>query len=122
MSNFSIKCSFSFRIYRSDVDKAIQIGYVSLRICSTLHAVTIVLPLLPLLIHSLLLGKHFGNCSGVIQDLDLFCEEDADHSGKVWYYALCMTVQLETGYSIYSYNSCAEYYQVHGRNWVKTRI
>lgn len=67
---------------RSDMDKAIHIGYIVLRLCSSIRAIKIILPLLPLLLHALLIGKHFSNAYSILQELEYFAAEDSDHSGK----------------------------------------
>ncbi|XP_068895089.1 adenylate cyclase type 10-like isoform X2 [Tenebrio molitor] len=112
---------FTSRLYRSNTEKAIHIGYIVLRLCSSIRATKIILPLLPLLLHSLLLGKHFNNAFSILQELEVFADEDSDSSGKVWYFALCVGLQLETGYSLVPYHVCENFYQVEGESWVTIR-
>lgn len=69
-------------MYRSNTEKAIHIGYIVLRLCSSIRATKIILPLLPLLLHSLLLGKHFNNAFSILQELEVFADEDSDSSGR----------------------------------------
>jgi adenylate cyclase 10 len=66
------------------MEKAIQMGYIVLRLCTSIRAVKIILPLLPLLLQSLLVGKHFANAYSILQDLEYFAEEDSDSSGETF--------------------------------------
>lgn len=64
------------------MEKSIHIGYIVLRICSSIHAVKIILPMLPLLIQCLLMGNHMSNAISILQELDYFSDEDSDNSGR----------------------------------------
>ncbi|XP_044263925.1 adenylate cyclase type 10-like isoform X1 [Tribolium madens] len=112
---------FCSRMLRSDLDKAIHIGYIVLRLCSSIRAVKIILPLLPLLLYALLIGKHFSNAYSILQELEYFAAEDSDNSGKVWYFSLCICLQLETGYTVLPYHVCERFYQIEGENWITIR-
>ncbi|RZC42671.1 adenylate cyclase type 10-like [Asbolus verrucosus] len=112
---------FCSRILRSNMEKAIHIGYIVLRLCSSIRAVKIILPLLPHLMYSLLIGKHMSMALSILQELDYFADEDTDNSGKVWYFSLCIVFHLETGYTVVPYHMCEDFYQVEGENWVTIR-
>ncbi|KYB27283.1 Adenylate cyclase type 10-like Protein [Tribolium castaneum] len=112
---------FVSRVFMANLDKAIHLGYIVLRLCSSVHAVRVILPLLPTLIQCLIMGKHFANAYSVLQELKLFAEDDTDNSGKIWYYAICVGLQLETGYTLVPYHICEHFYQLEGENWVNIR-
>ncbi|KAJ3648253.1 hypothetical protein Zmor_020070 [Zophobas morio] len=112
---------FFSRMLRSSLDKAIHMGYTVLRICTSVRAVKIILPVLPLFLHALLIGSHFSNALSMMQELEYFANEDSDSTGKVWYLALCVGIQLETGYSVIPYHICETYYQMEGDRWITIR-
>lgn len=37
-------------------------------------------------------------------------QTNADRSGLIWFYALCLEIHLDTGYSITSYKNCLKFY------------
>lgn len=72
---------FFSRMLRSSLDKAIHMGYTVLRICTSVRAVKIILPVLPLFLHALLIGSHFSNALSMMQELEYFANEDSDSTG-----------------------------------------
>ncbi|XP_044265856.1 adenylate cyclase type 10-like isoform X2 [Tribolium madens] len=112
---------FTSRVFLANLEKAIHLGYIVLRLCSSVRAVRVILPLLPTLIQCLIMGKHFVNAFSVLQELNYFAEDDTDNSGKIWYYAICIGLQLETGYTLVPYHVCEHFYQLEGENWVTVR-
>lgn len=70
-------------MFRADLERSVHIGYIVLRMCSSIHAVQVILPLLPLLMECLMMGSHTSNAVSMLQELDYFSEDDTDSSGKI---------------------------------------
>lgn len=108
-------------------------GYIILRLCNSISAANIILPLLPYLLTILLLGKHFRNVDSILKDMHELGQNSADLTGKddfleakilnlilgkVWYYAQCLAIHIETGYMVVHYDSCQSFYQLENENWI----
>ena len=118
------------------MERAIHMGYIVLRICSSIRAHKIILPLLPHLVRVLMKGKHFSNLYGVLKDMYDFSEMDIDISGmnsrvklknhvqvlgKIWYYDECLCLHIETGYTLLTYCNCEHFYKMESESWVGVR-
>ncbi|KAJ3648252.1 hypothetical protein Zmor_020070 [Zophobas morio] len=112
---------FSSRIKQMHMERAIHMGYIVLRICSSIRAHKIILPLLPHLVRVLMKGKHFSNLYGVLKDMYDFSEMDIDISGKIWYYDECLCLHIETGYTLLTYCNCEHFYKMESESWVGVR-
>lgn len=72
---------FTFRFLRSEIEHAIELGFVMSRISTTIHAVTYSLQAMPILIHALIMRKRIMEAVTVLFELEYFAEEDIDNSG-----------------------------------------
>lgn len=66
---------------RSEIDRAIYIGFVMLRICATVHAIQTSLQVLPLLVQALLIRCRVAEAANMILELEYCSQEDTDNSG-----------------------------------------
>lgn len=41
--------------------------------------------------------------------------------GRTWYFALCVELQLETGYTLDNFKSCERFYQIEGDTLITIR-
>lgn len=64
----------------------------------TVHYTNLSLRVFPLLVHMLLYRKQLMEVVTLLNELEYYAEEDIDSSGKAWFYALTVTIHLETGY------------------------
>ncbi|KAK9746118.1 hypothetical protein QE152_g6353 [Popillia japonica] len=112
---------FCARFLRSEIEHAIELGFVMLRISSTIHAVTYSLQAMPILIQALIMRKRIMEAVTVLFELEYFAEEDIDNSGRTWYYALCIGIHLETGYTVIPYNQCERLYHIEGETMSTVR-
>ncbi|KAI4466740.1 testicular soluble adenylyl cyclase [Holotrichia oblita] len=106
---------------RSEIEHSIELGFVMLRISSTIHAVTYSLQAMPILIQALIMRKRIMEAVTVLFELEYFAEEDIDNSGRTWYYALCIGIHLETGYTVIPYNQCERLYHIEGETMSTVR-
>ncbi|KAK4883887.1 hypothetical protein RN001_000158 [Aquatica leii] len=112
---------FSSRFLRSAIEHAIHIGYIMLRITSTIHAVQVSLKVLPLMMHALLARRRISEAVTMIQELEYYSAEVNDNSGKAWFFASCIVLQLETGYTLTPYYKCERFYQIEGDTLINIR-
>ncbi|KAF5300894.1 hypothetical protein FQR65_LT09057 [Abscondita terminalis] len=113
--------SVSYRLLRSDVDRAIHIGYIMLKITSTIHAVQITLRAIPLMVYALLIRRQISEAVTLILELSYYSKEDTDNSGKTWFFSTCIVFLLETGYTIATYHKCEKFYQIEGDTLINIR-
>ncbi|XP_060536145.1 adenylate cyclase type 10-like [Cylas formicarius] len=106
---------FFARTVRSEIEKAIHIGYLLWRMGSSAHEYLILLSMLPMLMQLALMRKHMSEAKNITQEVLLLSLEDTDISEKSWYYALCLAFHLETGLIIEPFHTCLEFSQSEGR-------
>ncbi|KAB0803414.1 hypothetical protein PPYR_00384 [Photinus pyralis] len=112
---------FLARLVRSEIERAIHIGKITLQVCNTIHSVRSSLKVLPLMAQALLLRNRIQEAVTKIQDIEYYAQEDTDNSGKAWFYALCVTLQLETGYTLIPFRICEKFFQIEGETLVHIR-
>ncbi|XP_046753179.1 LOW QUALITY PROTEIN: adenylate cyclase type 10-like [Diprion similis] len=112
---------FRSRWRRGAIDNALSIGFTTMKICHTIHAMSIKLSLLPILTHILLLKCQYSDVVSMLNEMDTLANEDADKAGRTWYYALCVDLQLEFGLSVISFRKCEQYYQEAGSTIISFR-
>ena len=67
---------------RAETERAINIGFIMLRICSSIHAVQLILAILPLLILALLMKGRIIEAISTIHEIEYYADEDCDNSGE----------------------------------------
>ncbi|KRT80176.1 hypothetical protein AMK59_7296 [Oryctes borbonicus] len=112
---------FCARFLRSEIEHSIELGFVMLRISSTIHAVTYSLQAMPILIQALIMRKRIMEAVTVLFELEYFAEEDIDNSGRTWYYSLCIGIHLETGYTVIPFHQCERLFHIEGETMSTVR-
>lgn len=72
---------FCSRLVRSEIDRAINIAYITLHICSSIHAIQILLYVYPLLLQALLIQRRIPDAVSMLHEIEYYAEEDIDNSG-----------------------------------------
>lgn len=72
---------FCSRLLRSEINHAINIAYITVHICSSIHSIQLILGVYPLLMHALLLKKRVSDAVAVLHEIEYYAEEDIDNSG-----------------------------------------
>lgn len=72
---------FCSRLLRAEIDHAINIAYITLHICSSIHAIQLLLHVYPLLVHALLIKKRVTDAVAILHEIEYYAEEDIDNSG-----------------------------------------
>ncbi|KAF5292379.1 hypothetical protein FQA39_LY03413 [Lamprigera yunnana] len=106
------KTIFTSRLLRSELEHSINIGYTMLRAAATIPAVQILLSALPLMIQVLLLRRKISEAVTSLLELEYYSEEDTDISGKTWFHALSVELQIETGYALLSFQKSERFYKI----------
>lgn len=68
---------------RSELDRAITMGFIFGRMCASVHATIEYLRTLPLLVQALLLKKNVMDAAAILHELEFYSEEDTDNSGNI---------------------------------------
>lgn len=74
---------FCSRLVRSEIDRAINIAFITLHICSSIHAIKILLYVYPPLMHALLIQKRVSDAVSLLHEIEYYAEEDIDNSGEL---------------------------------------
>ncbi|CAK9807130.1 Adenylate cyclase type 10 [Anthophora plagiata] len=109
---------FFSRWLRGQITKATKIGFVSYRIASTIGSTFLKLLILPRLIHLLMISCRHSEVVTQLRELEFVSHYDLDKSGRTWYYALCIDVQLDTGLMILSFEACEQYFLREGEQMI----
>lgn len=57
----------------------------------------------------------------LLNELEYYAEEDVDNSGRTWFYALCVTVHLETGYTVVPFKKSEKFNLFEGEALITVR-
>lgn len=79
---------FIFRLVRCEIDRAVNIGYTTLRISATIHAVELALYVYPMLMQALLIRRKVTEAVAILHEIEYYAEEDTDNSGMSHSYIL----------------------------------
>ncbi|KOC60399.1 Adenylate cyclase type 10 [Habropoda laboriosa] len=109
---------FFSRWVRGQITRATKIGFVSYRMASTIGSTFLKLLILPRLIHLLMISCRHSEVVTELRELEFMSLYDLDKSGRTWYYALCVDVQLDTGLMILSFQECEQYFLREGEQMI----
>lgn len=109
---------FFSRWLRGDFPKAINIGFITNRIATTIGSTSLKILILPRLIHLLLLSCRLSEVITQLRELEFVSQNHFDKSGRTWYYALCADIYLDTGMSIVSFQVCEQYFLHEGERMI----
>ncbi|XP_011311934.1 adenylate cyclase type 10-like [Fopius arisanus] len=107
------KVSFS-RLLREERVQASQLGGIALRLAKTVKSVRQELMIFPRVIQSLMVDKKMEKIVSLMKELELVANSIVDQSGRLWYHAFCVDLQLECGVTIASFKKCEKFYQLEG--------
>lgn len=65
---------------------------------------------IPALVHLLKSENRLPEAINILFELKEISEKNTDRSGLIWFYALCLDIQLDTGYTIISYKTCLKFH------------
>ncbi|XP_011879972.1 PREDICTED: adenylate cyclase type 10-like [Vollenhovia emeryi] len=105
---------FFSRWLRSEISKAIRIGFITMRMAQTLDSVNLKLLILPRLVHLLMISCRHSEVVTLLRELEFASRNNLDKSGRTWYYAMCADALLDTGLTVLSFQNCDEYYLQEG--------
>lgn len=88
---------------------AIALGKKFLNIKTSNQNVSTKWKIIPILIHLLKLENRLPEAFKILFELKETSEKNTDRSGLIWFYALCLEIHLDTGYSIISYKNCLKF-------------
>ncbi|XP_076237951.1 adenylate cyclase type 10 [Calliopsis andreniformis] len=112
---------FFSRWVRGQISKALRIGFICSRMANTIGSTFLKLLILPRLVHLLMLSCRHSEVVAQLRELDFVSHNDLDKSGRTWYYALCADVQLDTGLTILSFQTCEQYFLREGETMISLR-
>ncbi|XP_076763166.1 adenylate cyclase type 10 [Xylocopa sonorina] len=109
---------FFSRWLRGLISTAIQIGFICYRMANTIGSTFLKLLVLPRLVHLLMISCRHSEVVTQLRELEFISHYDLDKCGRTWYYALCADVQLDTGLTIISFQSCERYFLREGERMI----
>ncbi|XP_063977452.1 uncharacterized protein LOC135162667 [Diachasmimorpha longicaudata] len=105
--------SFS-RLLREERVQAIHLGNIAMRLARTVKSVRQELMIFPRIIQSLMVEKKIEKIVSLMGELESISNSIIDQSGRLWYYAFCIDLQLDCGITITHFNECEKFYQREG--------
>ncbi|KAF7398544.1 hypothetical protein HZH66_006441 [Vespula vulgaris] len=112
---------FFSRWIRGQIEKAIEIGFIVIRLARSINLTDTECIVLPRLINLLMLSCRHSEIVSVLRDLEFISKNHMDKSGYTWYYAACVDVQLDIGLTVLSYEHCERYYLKEGEHLISLR-
>nr|KAF7425239.1 hypothetical protein H0235_007677 [Vespula pensylvanica] len=112
---------FFSRWIRGQIDKAIEIGFIVIRLAKSINLTSTECIVLPRLVNLLMLSCRHSEIVSVLRDLEFISKNYMDKSGYTWYYAACVDVQLDIGLTVLSYEHCERYYLKEGEHLFSLR-
>lgn len=104
-------CNFHYRSGKlKSSTNAIDLGMIILNSKTSMKNVSIKWKVIPGLIHLLNSQNRLPEAISVLFELKELSETNTDRSGLIWFYALCLDIHLDTGYSIISYKNCLKFH------------
>ncbi|KAI4504143.1 hypothetical protein M0802_000614 [Mischocyttarus mexicanus] len=100
---------FFSRWIRGQIKKAMDIGFIVVKLAKSIDLTYIQCIVLPRLVHLLMISCRHSEVVSILRDLEFISINNADKSGRTWYYAMCADVQLDVGFTILSYENCKRY-------------
>ncbi|XP_043487530.1 adenylate cyclase type 10-like [Polistes fuscatus] len=112
---------FFSRWIRGQIKKAIDIGFIVMKLAKNIDLTYIQCIALPQLVHLLMISCRHSEVVSILRDLEFISKNNIDKSGRTWYYAICADVQLDIGFTILSYENCKRYYLKEGESMFSLR-
>ncbi|XP_015190551.1 PREDICTED: LOW QUALITY PROTEIN: adenylate cyclase type 10-like [Polistes dominula] len=112
---------FFSRWIRGQIKKALDIGFIVMKLAKSIDLTYIQCIVLPQLVHLLMISCRHSEVVSILRDLEFISKNNIDKSGRTWYYAMCADVQLDVGFTILSYENCKKYYLKEGESMFSLR-
>ncbi|KAL3286244.1 hypothetical protein HHI36_000754 [Cryptolaemus montrouzieri] len=104
---------FFSRCYTADIEKAIELGYVSVRMFFTQRFSPSLIITMVYLSTILLIRIYFQECARLLTELDFHSTDSDDIEGKVWFHAQSMLFHIIVGYTIVPYEQCKTFFKTY---------
>ena len=103
--------SFLFcQLSRNDKKQAIELCYIIIKIANSIRMPSNKWKIIPILVDFLIGSFRLDEAVDVLQHVKSIANKIASNAGLTWYYALCLDIQLDTGYTIVHYHKCERFY------------
>ncbi|XP_017785074.1 PREDICTED: adenylate cyclase type 10-like [Nicrophorus vespilloides] len=102
-------CIFLARITRGELTECLNIGNVVHNIYNSLGNKIVVHDVLPLMVQVLLLMNKVIDAVIIITDMQYTLADNPERSGQAWYFALCISFHLDTGFFILPIQRCIKF-------------
>ncbi|KAK6642543.1 hypothetical protein RUM43_004045 [Polyplax serrata] len=112
---------FQARHIRAKIEDAVNIGFQSIKIASMLRNFSLRLDLMPDLIFALIQLNRLAEAASLLHELEFTSQLDSDKTSRIWYYALCLDFQLDTGFTVIPYEMCQIFVREEEENFVTLR-
>ncbi|XP_046822175.1 adenylate cyclase type 10-like [Vespa crabro] len=112
---------FFSRWLRGQINEAIDIGFIIIRLAKSINLTNTECIVLPRLINLLMISCRYSEIVSILRDLEFVSKNHMDKSGRTWYYATCAEVQLDIGLIVLSYQNCERYFLKEGENLLSLR-
>lgn len=102
----------SLRCSRSELEKAIYIGYIALRLAISVNHSKLILKVIPRLVLSLMLKSYLQEACALLTELDFYSSEsdcNSIQSGRLSFHVVCLRFQMETGYTFIPYKDSEKF-------------
>ncbi|XP_044582606.1 adenylate cyclase type 10-like [Cotesia glomerata] len=106
---------FYARLSRNKIRKASDLGLIVYQISKNVRSNYFQIFILSQLIYALMLEYRFEELIPLLKELKLIYNTSVDKSVRMWYYEVCLSIQLETGIKLISLQKCEQYYQEEGK-------
>ncbi|XP_044006022.1 adenylate cyclase type 10-like [Aphidius gifuensis] len=109
---------FFSRFLRGNIEDAYSIGLISRKLSSNVKSITQEIIILARIIQLLIIKCQYSKVIELLKELRSLADVDIDKSGRTWYYAFCIDLQLEAGITILSFEKCEQYYLEEGNTMI----
>ncbi|KAL3287927.1 hypothetical protein HHI36_002383 [Cryptolaemus montrouzieri] len=100
------------RCVRSEMEKSIYIGYSALRLAISVKHLKLIIKVIPRLVFTLMVKSYLPEACSLLNELDYYSSEsdcNSIQSGRLSFFTACLKFQIETGYTVLSYNDCEKF-------------
>ncbi|KAL2712439.1 adenylate cyclase type 10-like, partial [Vespula squamosa] len=107
---------FFSRWIRGKIEEAINIGFVITRLAKSINLTNTECIVLPRLVNLLMISCCYSEIVSTLRELEFISRTHVDKSGRTWYFAACVDVQLDIGLMVLPYQECERYYLKEGEH------
>ncbi|XP_023310586.1 adenylate cyclase type 10-like [Anoplophora glabripennis] len=100
---------FRSRFLRGEIDKAMSMAYPIWRISNAACYSELLFISFPLLAHGTIIRNQVVEFGNILTELSYLIDQDVDKSERIWYHALCLVLNLETGVIAQPIEKCNQF-------------